>query len=314
MKYIIVDFEWNQPLSEAEEITQPFCFDSEIIEIGAIRLDENFAYEDEFKAYVKPVFFPYMKARVAGLTKIRMQELEHAPRFPEAYAAFAAWCGDEYCLCTWGERDVPTLMDNMLMHGMETPARLLCCDMQEIFGSETMRERRRWSLEDAIKLLGLAKDRAHDALNDVRNTCRVCERVDIFPFVDTYLTAFVNYPQDRLSGLITGRSCHSLEEAQQDRELTSLTCPYCGEEILLGDWIRESDRTFVSCGCCGEGDEFLVRFQQKRRKDTGGLHISRSAYEMTDLLWERYQDVLEQEETGSRPNGADPLCYCSANW
>ena len=40
--YIVLDLEWNQPLDRASTIREPFSFDSEIIEIGALRLDEQF--------------------------------------------------------------------------------------------------------------------------------------------------------------------------------------------------------------------------------------------------------------------------------
>ena len=82
----------------------------------------------------------------------------------------------------------------------------------------------------------------------------------------------------------------------------------------MGDRVRESDKTLVSYGCCSEGDEFLVRFHHKRRRAARGMYIRRSAYEMTDLLWEHYQDMLEQEETGYVSDRAAALCYCSANW
>ena len=51
MNYIIVDFEWNQPMPEQPMIRSPFPLDSEIIEIGAIRLNEQFVFEAEYKAY-----------------------------------------------------------------------------------------------------------------------------------------------------------------------------------------------------------------------------------------------------------------------
>ena len=40
--YIVLDLEWNQPLNPDSAIREPFFFDSEIIEIGALRLDERF--------------------------------------------------------------------------------------------------------------------------------------------------------------------------------------------------------------------------------------------------------------------------------
>ena len=36
MNYIVLDFEWNQPLTEQDTISDTFPFDSEIIEIGAV--------------------------------------------------------------------------------------------------------------------------------------------------------------------------------------------------------------------------------------------------------------------------------------
>jgi len=316
MNYIIVDFEWNQPIYSDRIVESPIRFDSEIIEIGAIRLNEDFNVEDEFKMFVKPSFYPVMNAAVASLTKIRMQDLEDAPGFPEAYEAFAEWCGDEYCLCTWGPDDVPVLFDNMLAHGMTTPDRLLWCDIQEIFGSKTMRDHKQWSLENAIRVLDLDKERAHDALNDVRNTCRVCNRVDIFPFVDEYLYVYVNYGRDKLSGVLTGRMYCSVEEAQNDEEMTSMICPYCGEQITLGEWVRESKKASLSYGRCSEGDEFLVRFHHNKWWKKPEFRVSRKVFEMTDMLWDHYQDMLDQAEVDSflDANPDATVCYCSSNW
>lgn len=81
--YIVLDLEWNQPMSGQETITRPFRFDSEIIEIGALKLNNRFEEMSEFKSFVRPVFYPAMNGHVVQLTKIRPQELEKAPDFPE---------------------------------------------------------------------------------------------------------------------------------------------------------------------------------------------------------------------------------------
>lgn len=80
--YIVLDLEWNQPMSGQETITRPFRFDSEIIEIGALKLNNRFEEMSEFKSFVRPVFYPSMNGHVVQLTKIRPQELEKAPDFP----------------------------------------------------------------------------------------------------------------------------------------------------------------------------------------------------------------------------------------
>ena len=150
--YIVLDLEWNQPMPGQETITQPFRFDSEIIEIGALKLNNRFEEVSEFKSFVRPVFYPAMNGHVVQLTKIRPQELEKAPDFPAAYAAFRDWCGEDCCLCTWGPDDLPVLMDNLLMHGLDAtlPDGY---DLQRIFGHEIMRDDRQCSLERAMELL-----------------------------------------------------------------------------------------------------------------------------------------------------------------
>ena len=52
MNYIVFDLEWNQsPIGQAgEHPRMPF----EIIEIGAVKLDENYSIVDEFSRLVKP--------------------------------------------------------------------------------------------------------------------------------------------------------------------------------------------------------------------------------------------------------------------
>ena len=65
--YIVLDLEWNQPMPGQETITQPFRFDSEIIEIGALKLNSRFEEVSEFKSFVRPVFYPSMNGHVVQL-------------------------------------------------------------------------------------------------------------------------------------------------------------------------------------------------------------------------------------------------------
>ena len=152
---IVLDLEWNQPLDAGGAIREPFFFDSEIIEIGALKLNAQLEVVDEFKTFIRPAFYPVMNGDVVRLTKIRPQELEGAPDFPAAYRAFRDWCGEECCLCAWGTDDIPVLLDNLIMHGLETED-FPCYDLQRIFGHEILREERQCSLERAMELLGIA--------------------------------------------------------------------------------------------------------------------------------------------------------------
>ena len=56
--YIVLDLEWNQPLDRDSTIREPFFFDSEIIEIGALRLNERFGRPAASKPLSGPDFIP----------------------------------------------------------------------------------------------------------------------------------------------------------------------------------------------------------------------------------------------------------------
>ena len=290
MYYIVLDFEWNQPLTDRDMLTDPFPFDSEIIEIGAVKLDESFAAVEEFKTLIRPQFYPHMNGAVVRLTKIRPQELENAPLFPEAFQAFLDWCGDDCALCSWGPDDIPVLLDNMLLHHIPVEPFPYCYDLQRIFAREILREDRQCSLEDAVKMLGLPADRAHDALNDTRNTVRICDCMDLAGCMDEYRTALAGYGADRMRGLVSGLTFPDLDAALSDPRMSRMTCPYCGEEITL-DFSAPRGNIVLGYGRCAEGDEFLARIQHYRQ-DGGTRKVKRVVYEMSDDLWDTYQQTV----------------------
>ena len=233
-----------------------------------------------------------MNGDVVQLTKIRAQDLEKAPEFPRAYADFMEWCGENCCLCTWGPDDIPVLMDNLLMHGMD--AEMPCCyDLQRIFGHEIMRDDRQCSLERAMELLKLTPDRAHDALNDARNTVQICGRMDLDGCMDEYGLRYVQYPQDRAAGLVQGRVYASLAQGQEDPAMTEVQCPYCGETVTLGQWARKDPRTLLAYGRCSQEDELCAVCLHSRTAK--GVRLGRTVFEMNDDLWDTYQTCLERQ-------------------
>lgn len=312
MNCIIVDFEWNQPLAGTHSIEQPFRFDAEIIEIGAVKLNERYETVGEFKLYVKPSFYPFLNADVVSLTKIRAQNLQAAPDFPEACALFSNWCGEDCCFCTWGPGDIPVLLDNMLMHGMDTPEEIRCCNLQQVFGDVVVRDRRQWSLENAVKLLGLPKERAHDALNDARNTRKLCDRVDLLPYAEEYCYSLINYGPERLGHFLDGRGFADLDDVLRDEAMTTMRCPCCGEQIVFSDWVSESKRSLLGWGGCKAGRDYLVRLRLTQYRHSRKVTASRSISSMTDLLWDRYLDAAEPCAVGAE--NAQTRCWSTENW
>jgi len=297
MNYIIMDLEWNIAEQELHTIETPFRFNSEIIEIGAVKLDDSFRVTDEFRMLVKPQFIPTLSPAISRLTGIGKRWLEQAVTFPEAYRDFHEWCGESYCFMTWGPDDIPVLMDNMLLYGMSLESIPYVYDLQRMFGHEIARDDRQWALEKAMAMLSLQGDRAHDALNDAKNTELVAQYLPM-EALEEYRTAYVSYQEDTESGIRNGVLHHSCGEAIKDAKLTDFICPYTGELLTGAEW-RCFHNKLLGCARSSEGDEYLITLKPHRCA-SGVKYYTRQILEMSIDLWELF--------TG----GGTPFTACTA--
>ncbi len=144
-----------------------------------------------------------------------------------------------------------------------------------------------------MELLRLKPDRAHDALNDARNTVRVCGSMDLERCMEEYCLRYIDYGPDRLAGRVGGLPYPDLPAAQADPQLTALTCPYCGQPLTLGEWTRKDGNTMLAYARCNEGDEYLAVCRYGRTPE--GIRMGRMVYEMSDDLWDVYQRCIERQ-------------------
>lgn len=106
MKYTILDLEWNSVFSP--RLSGYF---NEIIQFGAVKLDENLNTIDTFSTFVLPSEGKKLTELVMQLTNIRNEDLQDGIPFPEAFARFTDFLGDSV-LMTWGTCDVRELVHN----------------------------------------------------------------------------------------------------------------------------------------------------------------------------------------------------------
>jgi len=119
MNYIVMDLEFNQPFPFRTGIKtelEPEC-PFEIIEIGAVKLDEKFQKIADFRIMIKPQIYPRIHPYVEKITKIHWCDVKNAPAFPEAYHEFLNFIGTEKSvLSTWGVDDIKSLFKNILFY------------------------------------------------------------------------------------------------------------------------------------------------------------------------------------------------------
>lgn len=286
MKYIIFDLEWNQAADATSMIQEPVYLTGEIVEIGAVKLDENFCPMDELRLYIAPQYYTKMHKEIAALTGIKDRDLaEKGISFPEAYKRFIEWCGDEYAFMTWSMNDMPMLIDNMVLHGIDVSDLPACYDIQRIFSREIMRGETRYSLDTALTLMKEKGDTSHDALHDARNTAKICNHLELEEYLGEYTSkVFAERP--------SGKKYENRGQILRDSSLSEFFCPWCGKLVKCDRWLSLSGSTHIAYGMCPDGDEFLVQLSVVYHKKNE-YSTKRIIFEMSDDLWDIYMDKKE---------------------
>lgn len=114
MLYILFDLEttcWDgNPPTEIREI----------IEIGALKIDQSGAIVSKFARFVKPTHYPFLSAFCLSLTQISQVEINKAQAFPDILPQFLEWIGEEeHLLCAWGNQDRKQLVRECLLHQLD---------------------------------------------------------------------------------------------------------------------------------------------------------------------------------------------------
>ncbi|MFK7905879.1 MAG: exonuclease domain-containing protein [Chitinophagales bacterium] len=101
-RYIVLDLEatcWKERQGKPA---------NEIIEIGALMVNEEGEILSEFCRFVKPLKSPILSDFCKELTSITQSQVDGAVHFPEVLNEFQEWIGigvHEYVLCSWGFYD-----------------------------------------------------------------------------------------------------------------------------------------------------------------------------------------------------------------
>lgn len=181
MDYIIFDLEWNQSSHPGEVDENGNTLPFEIVEIGAVKLNENRDMIGEFSELIKPQIYHEMHYITSKLIHLQMEQLEKGKPFTEVMEQFLEWCGEDCIFCTWGPLDLLELQRNMRYYGMEPlsdkPIRYY--DIQKLFSIAYEDKKSRRSLEYAIDMLGIHKDIPfHRAFSDAYYTAQVFDMIE----------------------------------------------------------------------------------------------------------------------------------------
>ena len=197
MHYIVLDLEFNQPFpfkTGKATTLEPEC-PFEIIQIGAVKLNEQFQIIGSFDFLIKPQIYTRVHPYVEKITGIRMSQLENRPFFPAAYDAFLSFAGkQDSVLCTWGIDDIKSLYKNILFYNLDAERMTNKYLNVQNFATQYLNYEpgKNIGLKNAVVELNLETNSPfHNALHDAQYTARIFQvvcpsgtRPDAFEILD----------------------------------------------------------------------------------------------------------------------------------
>lgn len=280
MSYVILDLEWNAAYSHK---TQGFV--NEIIEFGAVRLDDDFNITDTFSSMVKPKITKKLNGAVKRLTKITVDELkQNGVGFLTAANRFADFLGDSV-LMTWGTSDIHALLENYTFFtgDYHIPFLTSYCDVQEYCERALDRydEGNQMGLGACAELLGVdfSEEEQHRAYADAYLTQKCLKAVgDRYPLDKAVLRADCEAFYERMT--FKNHFLTDLTDPEIDRRELRFRCDRCGKPARRIKRWRLHNKSFsadFSCKNCGR--KFTGRISFKKRYD--GVKVNRKIVEIS---------------------------------
>lgn len=185
MNYLVIDLEMCKVPKNYRG--KSYKYSSEIIQVGAVFLDEEYKEIGSLSQFVHPEY-GVLDYFITNLTGIENGQIKNAPKLQEALIHMINWLGDrEYKIFAWSNCDYSQLkheveskhLENEKINQFMDFERWI--DYQKIFGKRYNFEQA-VGLEEALMLCDIEPDgRFHDGLDDARNTAKLIEKLEKNP-------------------------------------------------------------------------------------------------------------------------------------
>ncbi|AYE34800.1 3'-5' exonuclease [Clostridium septicum] len=272
MAFIIIDLEFNN----LSGITKyyPNIYDeyanlkdieveNEIIEIGAIKLDNYMKPLEEFKTYIKPTIFPILNPKVSEITNITDKDLQNGVSFKEGINNLRNIIEDGDIICSWAKDDIAQIISNAIYHKYDDLSWINnYLDIQE-YSTKILAKKKVLSLKKALEELKIKIDKKnlHDALNDAIYTSFVFKRIYNSRIIRNYIIKdLYNMPVLEVK---------NLSDFNIDKSCVKEYCPKCKIKIDIEIPLKAMGWRFVSLGKCPKCNNRVINEVQVKKTISG---------------------------------------------
>lgn len=321
MNYIILDLEWNQSAKGKRYENQALPF--EIIQIGAVKVNEDGKIQGTFDCVVRPNVYRKLHSAVKEVVALSEKELKAGVPFSEAFMQLMQFCENDYVFCTWGAQDLWQLQQNMQFYQIENafPKVMKYYDVQKLFSIVFEDGKLRRTVEHAVDVLGLEKDLMfHSAVNDARYVARIfphllenkeaMERVSV-----DYYKPPLNKKEEvclrfKTYSKYVYRVFPSKEEAMEDKGVTSIKCPICRTSLRRKVmWFSGNSKKYYCVAKCPFHGFVRGKIQMKKYVNDPGMVfpikiVKPISEEDVDKICEMKKQVVEKRRLKRMKQGS----------
>ena len=287
MFYVIFDLEWNNAYDYRSKKGM-----NEIIEIGAIKLDEKLNIVDTFKQLIKPKLSNKLSSRFKNLTHISLEEInESGIIFEDAISDFARWSGGENSVfLSWSNSDLYVLIDNFKKFIGSSSVDFIkkYADLQKYCQSYIENcTGNQISLAHCAELfeINVNADNLHRALEDCYVSAECFKKV----FNQNKFSEFVMDCDKAFFERLVFKPFLLTKCVSEDFDVNNevLNCPYCKSNMHVlkkYESINKSFRTVCECTKCGKKFWAFVR----AKKTYDGVVVTKKINIMNRKRAERF--------------------------
>lgn len=268
MNYIVLDLEWNSAYYKPQG-----RFINEIIQIGAVKLDDSFEIVDKFQVFIKSQIVKKLNNRVINLTGITTEQMSRGVSFREAVALYNNWAGEDTVTMTWSDSDLYAIVENTRLF-LDNSVRF------SLFGYLDLQS----YIQGELKLLGHPMNNQISLGNAAELLGISTEDFDLHNAqVDAYVCALMlknNYNSQRFEKFIRNaadkdfyerlffRSYYisNINDERINKNHLKFTCPVCNNRLkstskrwkYKNNWLRND----LMCSKCKQKYRGMVSFKQ----------------------------------------------------
>ncbi len=275
MNYIIFDLEWNhhsarnrKKYKKYNPRTKGF---NEIIEIGAIKLNEKFDIIDTFRVFIKPNIYKAINHNILDLTGITDEDLKYGLDFEKAMTEFIKWMGTDYYTCTWSDTDIRVLKNNFEYYFAGKDIRDIIFPFIDIqkYCMDLLKEKNQISLKDASERLCIQlKDEFHMALSDTKFTFEIFKKIYKKENIQDYIVNDFNNMYYNKVGEVTNKEIVGLH--------LNRICKVCNNILIVENYFFDARykmlRETLRCDYC---NRVFRRNTSLRRNLNGDLIVKK---------------------------------------